>query len=169
IGVDPYYLIYKSTIAGYSPKFISSAREINDNMPDHIVQSLLQLIVKYQLDPKNLNVTLLGVTFKENISDIRNSKALEVVNMLHELNINVQVHDPYVSSDELKDTKVQLKEREQLNKADILIVAVQHEIFKQQSKAEWRWLCKETEGIIMDLKNVVPKNTFNENKIIWSL
>jgi len=169
IGVDPYYLIYKSTIAGYSPKFISSAREINDNMPDHIVQSLLQLIVKYQLDPKNLNVTLLGVTFKENISDIRNSKALEVVNMLQELNFNVQVHDPYVSSDELKDTKVQLKEREQLNKADILIVAVPHEIFKQQSKAEWRWLCKETEGIIMDLKNVVPKNTFNENKIIWSL
>ncbi|MEI3614752.1 nucleotide sugar dehydrogenase [Pseudogracilibacillus sp. SO30301A] len=169
IGVDPYYLIYKSTQAGYHPKFIFSAREVNDEMPNYIVKSLLQLVVKHRLDIKNLTVTVLGITFKENISDIRNSKSLEVVKMLQGLNINVQVHDPYASKDELLKHGIQLKEKEELNKADILIVAVPHKVLIQQNRAEWQSLCKEGKGIVMDLKTVLPGDTFSEKKVIWSL
>src|SRR5699024_707395 len=78
IGVDPYYLIYKSKMEGYTPAFISAARTLNDSMPAYVVRSLLEIVIMQKLNVQDIRVTILGITFKENISDTRNSKPMEI-------------------------------------------------------------------------------------------
>src|SRR5699024_7992012 len=85
IGVDPYYLTYKSKQQGYMPTFITAARTLNQSMPEHVVYSLLKLAMLQKLNIKDVRITVLGITFKENIADIRNSKSIEIVNQLKHL------------------------------------------------------------------------------------
>src|SRR5699024_4137148 len=168
IGVDPYYLIHQSRVKGYEPDFLTTARAINEFMPDYIVQSLLQLIISHKMNLKNLHVTVLGTTFKENISDMRNSKALDIINKLKQFGISPQTCDPYADGDELKSTHhIQLKQLSQLKKADIVILAVPHEEFKKDFSYLKNLL--KNNGIVMDLKGIIPKNELPENITIWRL
>jgi len=169
IGVDPNYLIYKSNIEGYYPEFLAKARKINDSMPSYVVHSLFQYLISEQINLKKLRVTILGATFKENISDIRNSKAIEIVNQLQDIGINVQVYDPYVSNEQLASSKVKLFSWEQLIPADVIIIAVAHNQFKLLTTQEWQSLCKLDKGLIMDLKNIIPQNKFKNQLDIWRL
>jgi len=168
IGVDPYYLIHQSRIKGYEPNLLTSARAINEFMPDYVVQSLLHLIISHKINLKNLRVTVLGTTFKENIPDTRNSKALDIIKKLEQFGISLQTCDPYADEDELKSIyNIQLKQISQLKKADIVILAVPHEEFKKDL-SYLKDLLKD-KGIVMDLKGVIQKNVLPENITVWRL
>lgn len=170
IGIDPYYLIYKSKQHGYHPTFLTSAREINDLTPEYIVQALLRLIVLHKFNVKDMRITVLGTTFKENISDTRNSKALEIIDHISQFNIPVQVCDPHASHLTLKNKKhVYIKQFNELEKADIVILAVPHREFLVDNFNGIKHVVKEEKAVLMDIKGVVPKDTMSEHVIIWRL
>src|SRR5699024_7028915 len=123
IGVDPYYLIHKSKMEGYMPTLISAARTLNDSMPAYVVDSLLKLVMTQKLHIKDIRITMLGVTFKENIPDMRNSKSMEIVNLLKQLGLSVQVCDPYAQPEV---NGISLTPFHELKKSSILIIAVPH-------------------------------------------
>ena len=166
IGVDPYYLIHKSKSVGYTPKFLESAREINDSMPEYIVKTLLEQITIQKKNIKDLAITVLGVTFKQNIPDIRNSKAIEIVERLKELDLNVQVCDPHVDPDHFKG---ELKDLHQLEKSDVLILSVPHKFFTSLPVSTFQSLLKEGSGIIIDIKSALNKDELGENITLWNL
>jgi len=165
IGIDPYYLIYKSKMEGYMPTLISEARSLNDSMPAYIVHSLLELVMLQKLNIKDVRITMFGITFKENISDTRNSKALEIVNLLKQIGLSVQICDPYAPHD-IKG--ISLTPFHQLQEASILIMAVPHKEFLTKSTKEFLDILDD-DGIIMDLKGMIPTNKTIKNQIIWRL
>lgn len=169
IGVDPYYLIYKSRQEGYNPKLLSIARELNDTMSNHVVQSLLKLMIKNKLDFYDTTITVLGITFKENIPDLRNSKALEIVESLADLGLRVQVCDPHVMTNPFKDRElIEFKSMDELSKSPIVVLAVSHQEFKDTDKLK-RILSNE-KGVIMDLKGILSENSdFHDDMTVWKL
>ncbi|GIN19873.1 nucleotide sugar dehydrogenase [Siminovitchia fordii] len=166
IGVDTYYLIHKAKLEGYYPSLLCEARKTNDFMPEYIIQSLMQLMISEKLTVQETLITILGITFKENIPDLRNSKSLEMVRKLQDLGLSLQVCDPNVSNDQLKDTDIQLKSFNRLEKSNIVILAVPHKEFKT---ADLNALFKKNNGILMDLKGVVPKDALCKNIQVWRL
>lgn len=166
IGVDTHYLIHKSKLEGFDPSFLSEARKTNDYMPEYIIQSLMQLMISHKINVQEALITILGITFKENISDIRNSKSLEMVKKLQNLGLPLQICDPNISSDQLKEINIPLKPFNQLKKADVVILTVPHKEFRA---ADLNALFKKNKGILMDLKGVVPKNTLQDSILIWRL
>ena len=102
IGVDPYYLTYKAEEVGYNPQVILSGRRINDSMGAYIAKKVVKLMINKGQTIKNSNVLMLGITFKENCPDIRNSKAVDVYNELIDFGVNVSVYDPWADSNEVK-------------------------------------------------------------------
>lgn len=169
IGVDPYYLIYKSRQEGYNPKLLSIARELNDTMSNHVVQSLLKLMITHKLDFYDTTITVLGITFKENIPDLRNSKALEIVEALADLGLRVQVCDPHVTTNPFKGRElIEFKSMDELSSSPIVVLAVSHLEFKDTDKLK-RILSKE-KGVIMDLKGILTdKADFHDDITIWKL
>src|SRR5699024_7607219 len=165
IGVDPYYLIYKSKQKGYMPTLITAARTLNDAMPEHVVYSLLKLAVVQKLNIKDVRITVLGVTFKENIADIRNSKSIEIVNQLQELGLSIQICDPYAPEE---ISGIPLTPFHQLKKSSILILTVPHKEFFEKTEEEFLDLLSNDYGIIMDLKGVFPIDNLN-NYTIWQM
>ncbi|WP_443124082.1 nucleotide sugar dehydrogenase [Halobacillus sp. B29] len=166
IGVDPYYLIHKSKSVGYTPKFIESAREINDYMPEYIVKTLLEQMTIHKKNLKDLTITVLGVTFKQNLPDTRNSKALEIVEKLKDLDLNIQVCDPHVDHNHFKD---ELKDLHQLEESDVLILAVPHKFFTSLPVSTFQRLLKDGKGIIMDIKGALTQNELGEDITLWNL
>ncbi|MFZ0477311.1 MAG: nucleotide sugar dehydrogenase, partial [Halobacillus sp.] len=166
IGVDPYYLIHKSKSVGYTPNFIESAREINDYMPEYIVKTMLEQITIQKKNLKDFTITVLGVTFKQNLPDTRNSKALEIVEKLKNLDLHVQVCDPHVDHNHFED---ELKDLHQLEKSDVLILAVPHKMFTSLPVGTFQSLLKDGKGIIMDIKGALTKDELGEDITLWNL
>ena len=102
IGVDPYYLTHKANDLGYNSEVILAGRNINDDMAKYVAKKVVQHIIKNNGNVKSAKVLVKGATFKENVSDIRNSKVADVVKALKSFYVNVDVEDPYADSDELK-------------------------------------------------------------------
>ncbi len=170
ISVDPHYLMYASSQAGFDPPFTRLARLINDSIPHYIVQELLRLLVAQSFQLNDLRVIVLGVTFKENIADIRNSKTIEIVKQLENLHIDVQICDPYVDHEELrKQTTAPFQTLETLKKADVVIVSVPHTSFASQPTTFFTNLLKENRGIIMDIKGILPRDHLPPTVTYWTL
>lgn len=166
IGVDTYYLMHKSKLEGYYPSFLSEARKINDFMPEYIVKSLLQLMMSHKLNVQEVLITVLGITFKENISDVRNSKSLEMVKKLKDLGLPLQVCDPNITNGQLKHMNIDLKPFNQLKKSDIVLLSVPHKEFKM---ADLNALFKNNKGILMDLKGVIPTESLQKSISVWRM
>ena len=168
IGVDPYYLTYKSRIHGYEPQVILSGRKINDHMPHYISEQIFNEIEK--ISNNECLVTILGVTFKEDCPDIRNSKVLDIIDNLKTAKIGIQISDPLVSPSEVKEsTGIELTKLKDLNPSNILVFAVAHSEFLELEKNDIKKLIKE-DGIIYDLKNLFNKEYFFEDNIRhWKL
>ena len=131
IGVDPYYLAFKSESLGYYPEVILSGRKINDNMALFVSQKLVKLLLKKDIELKNSNVLILGFTFKENCPDTRNTKVIDIVKSLNQYKINVSVYDPYANFDNVKkEYGIELISKLDL-KYDGIILAVAHDEFKK--------------------------------------
>ncbi len=168
IGVDPYYLTYKSRIHGYEPQVILSGRKINDYMAHYISEQILT--DTQEISSNECVVTILGITFKEDCPDIRNSKVIDIIDNLKAAKICIQISDPIVSPHEVqKSTGIELTEIENLKPSNILVLAVAHAQFKDLEKSAIKKLIKDG-GTIYDLKNIYKKEYFIEDNIRhWKL
>jgi UDP-N-acetyl-D-galactosamine dehydrogenase len=153
IGVDPYYLTYKAEQLGYKPEIILSGRKVNDNLSRHVVKRLLSHLKSNNIQPSRAKVLVLGVTFKENVSDIRNSKVIEVIQELQNYNITVDIYDPCVDKDELSETYSLSLVQGIGADYDGIIAAVKHEEFVLFDKAKFIEIASPN-AILMDIKSM---------------
>ncbi len=169
IGVDPYYLVHKSRQLGYEPQVILSGRRINDGMPGFIAKRLVQKLIKLRKNPAEAKVLVMGVTFKENVSDIRNSKVTDLVRELMQFSINVHMIDPHASPNEFAHEYSLTLMDKPSNDYDAVILAVNHLQYNQLDYAYFKTLMKEN-PILMDLKAVLdPEKVEQEGIIYWRL
>jgi UDP-N-acetyl-D-galactosamine dehydrogenase len=169
IGVDPYYLVHKSRQLGYEPKVILSGRSINDGMPGHIAKRLVQKLIKRGKVPQTSKVLIMGVTFKENVADIRNSKVADLVRELMQYSINVHMVDPYASPNEFAHEYNLTLMDAPSNDYDAIIVAVNHEEYKNLELDHFKSMMKEN-PILMDLKAMYEPAHVKENGLsYWRL
>lgn len=158
IGVDPYYLTHKAEQVGYNPQVILAGRRINDNMAQYMVKKFVQRMIQNNIDVANSTVGLLGITFKENCPDIRNSKAIDIVSELQSWNINVVVVDPWADSNEVNEVYgLTLDELSEELKVDSLIVAVGHDQFRELSPVKLRQFCTGDLPVLADVKSLFNK------------
>jgi UDP-N-acetyl-D-galactosamine dehydrogenase len=154
IGVDPYYLTYKADSLGYYPQVILAGRRINDNMGTHIASRVIKLMTQHDLPIKNSKVLVLGITFKENCPDIRNSRAIDVIRELQSFGADVEVYDPHASNDDVKhEYGVSLIDRLDKKYAAI-VLAVSHQEFKQ---IDWA-LIRNDHTIVYDVKGFLDRS-----------
>lgn len=169
ISVDPYYLMYPAKRSDYEPRLIQTGRQINDDVPQYIVNQLLALMIKHKFDPNQLKVTVLGLTFKENVPDLRNSKALEIVRKLQNLGVSVQVCDPVLPQDSLLNEEITLTDIDQLDRAQILVLAVPHKHFSFENREFFTDLLDKKHGVVMDIKSAIPSHTLPDYIYHWQL
>ena len=170
IGVDPYYLTHKAELAGYHPEVILAGRRINDSMGAHIARKTVQQLIHAGRSIKGARVNVLGLTFKEDVPDIRNSKVMDVVNELKEFGVDVHLHDPAASAEEaLHEYGVKLEAWQDLPAADALILAVAHKSYKELPKED---LLKKVvrNGVVIDVKSVLDAEALRHQGIrVWRL
>jgi UDP-N-acetyl-D-galactosamine dehydrogenase len=157
IGVDPYYLTHKAESVGYHPEMILAGRRLNDKMGEYVVSQLVKCMLKKGIQVKDANVLVMGLTFKENCPDLRNTKVVDIVSELNEYNINVDILDPWCSNEGAQHEYGLdvIKEAKQDN-YDAVILAVAHNEFKVMGPDAIKALCK-AKSVIYDLKYVLPK------------
>jgi UDP-N-acetyl-D-galactosamine dehydrogenase len=166
IGVDPYYLTYKASELGYDAEVILAGRNINDNMAKYVAKKVVQHIIQHSSDVKSARVLVKGATFKENVSDIRNSKVADVVRALRSYSINVDVEDPYADAEELKhEYGFGLVEKEGRD-YDAVIVCVPHQEYCNLDEKYFAAITKPS-ALVADLKGIY-RNRIKERKY-WSL
>ena len=163
IGVDPYYLTYKSKELGYDSQVILAGRNINDGMAGYVAKKVLQHIIQHTGNIKDAKVLVMGATFKENVSDIRNSKVADVVKELKSFSLNVDITDPHASSEELNH-EYGFKLTDTIGKDyDAIIVAVPHAGYKDFDDAYFASVTK-PDALIFDLKgtyrNIIESRTY---------
>ena len=159
IGVDPFYLVHKSRTVGYNPELIVSARELNESMGKYVANRTMKLLISKNININKSKILMLGITFKENCPDIRNTKVIDIYDHLTKNNIEVSVYDPIADSDEVKKyLGVSLVNEFQMNDYDGIIVAVGHSIFKSLDFKK----AYDSNKIIYDLKGIVQKDYINE-------
>ena len=158
IGVDPYYLTHKAETIGYKPKIILAGREINDKMGIHVALEFIKKIKKKKIQIKGSRILIMGLTFKENCTDIRNSGIEKVIKEIQKYDCNLDLHDPWADKEEIKE-KYNIYPSSQLvqNTYDGIIIAVAHEKFKSMGIKFISNLCKK-DHVIYDLKYLFPKD-----------
>ncbi len=166
IGVDPYYLTYKSKELGYDSQVILAGRNINDGMAGYVAKKILQHIIQYNGNVKDAKVLVMGATFKENVSDIRNSKVADVIKELKSFSLNVDVADPHAETDELKH-EYGFELTEELKKDyDAVIITVPHNAYKELNDTYFSSITK-PQALIADLKGIYRNKIIN--RAYWSL
>jgi len=153
IGVDPYYLTYKSKQLGYDSQVILAGRKINDGMAGYVAKKVLQHIIQFNGNVKDAKVLVMGATFKENVSDIRNSKVADVVKELKSFSLNVHVADPHADSDELQHEYGFSLTDDIANDYDAVIVTVPHNDYKNLDDTYFASITKE-HAMVADLKGI---------------
>jgi UDP-N-acetyl-D-galactosamine dehydrogenase len=161
IGVDPYYLTHKAQELGYRPQVILSGRAINDNMGSYAAHNVVRLMLKKGINVANATVGVLGITFKENCPDVRNSKVIDIVHELQDWGVRVKVMDPWADSQEvLHEYSIELTQITPQVPVDSLIIAVAHQEFASMSVDQLKALCaKRSKPVIADLKALYDRKT----------
>jgi UDP-N-acetyl-D-galactosamine dehydrogenase len=154
IGVDPYYLTHKAAQAGYHSKVITSGRYVNDSMGFYIAKQTVKKIISQGKHIQDAKVLVMGTTFKEDVSDIRNSKVIDVINELTSFQVHVDLVDPHASSKEMEEEYgVGLIEKPSSD-YDAIIVAVNHKEYKNMTEKDFTALLKEGKGVFVDVKGI---------------
>ncbi|HZG00792.1 MAG TPA: nucleotide sugar dehydrogenase, partial [Chitinophagales bacterium] len=168
IGVDPYYLTYKADALGYDSEVILAGRRINDDMGPYVGRRTVQLMTKQHKDLSEAKVLVMGATFKENVSDIRNSKVADIVNELQQFSLKVDVVDPHADSEELKhEYGFGLREKPN-GKYDAIIVAVNHNEYLDYTQDCFKEMMNEN-GVLVDVKGIFRKKMNNPSYKYWCL
>ena len=166
IGVDPYYLTYKAKELGYHSEVILSGRSINDNMGKYVAKKVIQHIIRNSGDVKSAKVLIKGATFKEDVSDIRNSKVSDVINALKEFYVNVDVEDPHADSKELEHEYGFGLVEKIANDYDAVIIPVPHKQYKDLDESYFASITK-PHAMVADLKGIYRNKI--TNRTYWSL
>jgi UDP-N-acetyl-D-galactosamine dehydrogenase len=155
IGVDPYYLTHKAEAIGYHPEIILAGRRLNDSMGAYVVTQLIKTMIKKRIQVEGARVLVMGLTFKENCPDLRNTRVVDVVAELEDYNCEVDVYDPWVSSEEA-ESEYGITPISKLNADtyDAIIIAVAHHQFREMGATAIRALCK-ADSVLYDLKYLV--------------
>ncbi|MGP5501083.1 Vi polysaccharide biosynthesis UDP-N-acetylglucosamine C-6 dehydrogenase TviB [Psychrobacter faecalis] len=157
IGVDPYYLTHKAQAIGYNPEIILAGRRLNDSMGEYVVTQLVKTMIKKRIQVEGAKVLILGLSFKENCPDVRNTKVIDIVHELEEYNIEVDVYDPWVDKAEAeREYNVTPISKPDVNHYDGIILAVAHNEFVEMGVEKIRALGK-TSHVLYDLKYVFSK------------
>lgn len=158
IGVDPYYLTHKAQAVGYNPEVILSGRRINDRMGEYVVSQLIKNLLKKRIHIQQADVLIMGLTFKENCPDLRNTRVVDIIKELQDYEVNVHVYDPWVSPEEaMHEYGIALIEKPEAKKYDAVILAVAHEQFRQLPIEQIKGYAKPN-SVIYDLKYLFPAN-----------
>ncbi len=168
IGVDPYYLTYRAERAGYHPEVILAGRRINDGVGQRVALACVQALFKRQC--VNATVTVLGITFKENVPDTRNSKVADIVRELAAAGVTVQVHDPMASADEAKhEYGIDLMVKGALKPADAVVLAVGHDDYVRGGWPLIAGLLRGGEGLVFDVKLLLDRGSRPAGIELWRL
>ena len=169
IGVDPYYLTHRAEKAGYHPEVILAGRRINDGVGQRVARECLQRHHAQRIGRRKL-VTILGLTFKENVPDVRNSKVVDIVSELRSFGATVQVHDPLAIAREVRrEYGIELMERDAIAPADAVVLAVPHNAYVAEG---WRGvvpLLKNGRGVVIDIKARLDRATKPDGVELWRL
>jgi UDP-N-acetyl-D-galactosamine dehydrogenase len=170
IGVDPYYLTYKASIAGYTPQIILAGRSINDGMGKHIVSEVIKGLIQSGENVAECIVTVLGVTFKENVSDVRNTRIVDIISELNEFDINVQLHDPIADRANLeREYGIYLVDKKDLKPAHAVILAVPHNQYVENGWSYIASILKLPNGLLFDVKGVLDRSAKPDGIILKRL
>jgi UDP-N-acetyl-D-glucosamine/UDP-N-acetyl-D-galactosamine dehydrogenase len=159
IGVDPYYLTHKAEQVGYIPQVILAGRRINDSMASFVAKSTIKLMIQQGIDVSKARIGVLGMTFKENCPDIRNSKVVDIICELQEYGVEVVVMDPHADAEEVQQEHgVILQDVNDItsNKVDAIILAVAHREYKALDAAQLRSLVRGDKPVLVDVKCIQP-------------
>lgn len=162
IGVDPYYLTFKAEELGYKPNLILGARQINNGMSKYIAEKTVKCMIDHDKKIKNARVLMLGVTFKENCPDMRNTKVLDIIDELKEYGCTVDIYDPWVDPNEEKQHyRIEIIPDPFKNSIfyDAIILSVAHDQFKNLREEDYRHI-SEGEPVVIDVKGIVPNPTW---------
>jgi len=171
IGVDPYYLTYKAEQIGYHSQIILAGRKINDDMGKYVAENTLKQLIKADRQIKGCKVVIMGITFKENCPDIRNSKVMDIINELKEYGIEVKVVDPLAEEKEVeREYGIKLNKLEDITDVDAVIFAVPHERFKNISLKDLKKIYKDNKLVLIDIKGMFNKKEAESlNYLYWRL
>lgn len=159
IGVDPYYLTHKAEEVGYHPQVILAGRRINDDMARYVARSVVKLMLSNGIDVARSTVGVMGVTFKENCPDIRNSKVLDLINELKNWSVNVVVADPWADAAEVRrEYGVELGNINADHPVDALVVAVGHGEYRAMAASDLRLLCRGDKPVLADVKALYDRH-----------
>jgi UDP-N-acetyl-D-galactosamine dehydrogenase len=162
IGVDPYYLTYKAEQLGYHPQMILAGRRINDNMGQYVASQVIKRMISADISPKSARVLVLGLTFKENCPDLRNTRVVDIVSELTSYGSTVDVHDPWVNPQEARaEFDIDLVADPEAGAYDTILIAVGHRQFTDLGEAGIRRFGKPT-SLVYDIKYVLPQGAADD-------
>ncbi len=168
IGVDPYYLTHKAQSVGYDPQIILAGRRLNDNMGRYVAQKTIKLLIGSDVNPKGARVAVLGMTFKEDVPDLRNSRVGSIIEELKSFEVDVLVHDPLAAKDDLEEAYgFAMADDSDLQDLDGVILAVAHRAYREKG-SEWLGSFTHKNGVVIDIKSVYCADDFPEHSF-WRL
>jgi len=169
IGVDPYYLTMKAQQLGYQPEVILAGRRINNNVGPYVAARVVKLLIEQDITVKSARVGVLGLTFKEDCNDIRNSKVPDILRELRQFGIDAMVHDPLASAPEaLHEYGVKLAAMEEMTRLDALVLAVSHRWYLDQGQPRLLSMVRDG-GVVVDVKSVLDPGRSERGIRYWSL
>ena len=171
IGVDPYYLTAKAESVGYHPQVILSGRRINNGMGKFVAEQTMKLLSQLARPVNDLKVAVLGLTFKENVPDLRNSKVPDIIHELREYGVGVVVHDPIAEAEEaVAEYGIHLSKWAAIKNMDGVILAVSHHAYTEMGSSKiLKLLRNQQEGVVVDVKSALDKETFPKSIKYWRL
>jgi UDP-N-acetyl-D-galactosamine dehydrogenase len=169
IGVDPYYLTAKAESVGFRPDTILAGRRINDGMGAFIANKMVKLLLASGRDGSSLRVGVLGLTFKEDVPDIRNSRVPDILQELREFGIEPIIHDPHAEADEVAhEYGLTLSALDAFSGLDALVLAVSHREYREMASTSLFGMLK-AGGLLVDVKSCIPRSSVPEGIAYWSL
>jgi len=173
IGVDPYYLTFKAEEIGYQPQVILAGRRINDGMGKYVAEVAVKKLIQAGKAVRDARVLVLGLTFKENVPDIRNTKVVDILNELREYGVEALVHDPVAIPEEaMHEYGVELKSLDQVGRVDAVVLAVAHQAFAELSAEQLKAMCCDADSarVIVDVKSFYKRAEIEAAGLTyWSL
>jgi UDP-N-acetyl-D-galactosamine dehydrogenase len=153
IGVDPYYLTFKAEALGYHPEMILAGRRINDNMGKYVAERVVKMLISAGKQVRNARVAVLGLTFKEDVPDLRNTRVIDIIAELADYGVQAAVHDPMASPDEARRYYgLELQPLEALRGVDAVVLAVLHRSYRELGLARVAGLCQNGKPMVIDVK-----------------
>jgi UDP-N-acetyl-D-galactosamine dehydrogenase len=171
IGVDPYYLTYKAETIGYHSQVILAGRRINDDMGKYVAENTVKQLIKANNQIKGARVAIMGITFKENCPDIRNSKVIDIIKELREYDIEVEVTDPIANEFEvLSEYNIQLKQWNDIGFVDAVIIAVKHKAYESIKLEDIKKIFTNSKPVIIDVKRLFDRKDAEKLEFVyWGL